>query len=139
MIAPLILLLFAQQTLLLAQQTPVSPEAPTSTPAQIPAQGQPAAFRQADGGSRPGVDVCSRQQRPEVVPDVAAALAVRDPRLVGEVDETPVTTQHSINLDGKTINYTATVAQMPLKTVSGETEAHIFYVAYTLNGVNRPG
>src|ERR1039458_9835237 len=35
---------------------------------------------------------------------------------------------------GKTLSYTATVAQMRLKTASGDTEAHIFYVAYTLDG-----
>lgn len=52
----------------------------------------------------------------------------------GEVDETPVVTKHSITVDGKTLNYTATVAQMPLKDASGETEAHIFYMAYTLDG-----
>jgi carboxypeptidase C (cathepsin A) len=57
------------------------------------------------------------------------------PAVGGEVDETPVVTKHSITLDGKPINYTATVAQMPLKDASGETEAHIFYMAYTLDGV----
>ncbi len=41
-----------------------------------------------------------------------------------------------MQLNGKTINYTATVAQMPLKTASGETEAHIFYMAYTMDGVD---
>ncbi|HYW27853.1 MAG TPA: peptidase S10, partial [Terriglobales bacterium] len=41
--------------------------------------------------------------------------------------------------NGKTINYTATVAQMPLKDASGETEAHIFYVAYTLDGADDKG
>jgi len=46
-----------------------------------------------------------------------------------------VVTHHSINVDGKTLNYTATVAQMPLKDASGKTEAHIFYMAYTLDGV----
>jgi len=51
----------------------------------------------------------------------------------GEIDETPVVTHHSIAVDGKTIDYTATVAQMPLKDPSGETEAHIFYMAYTLD------
>ncbi len=50
------------------------------------------------------------------------------------MDETPVVTHHSITVDGKTLNYTATVAQMPLKDASGETEAHIFYMAYTLDG-----
>ncbi|HEV2689323.1 MAG TPA: hypothetical protein VGV35_12240, partial [Bryobacteraceae bacterium] len=58
------------------------------------------------------------------------------PAIGGEVDETPVVTHHSINAGGKTINYTATVAQMPLKNASGETEAHIFYMAYTLDGVS---
>ena len=31
--------------------------------------------------------------------------------------------------------YTATVGQMPLKNSAGETDAHIFYMAYTLDGV----
>jgi carboxypeptidase C (cathepsin A) len=57
------------------------------------------------------------------------------PALGGDVDETPVVTHHSVTVDGKTLNYTATVAQMPLKDPAGETEAHIFYMAYTLDGV----
>jgi len=56
------------------------------------------------------------------------------PAVDGDIDETPVVTHHSIAVDGKTLNYTATVAQMPLKNASGETEAHIFYMAYTLDG-----
>ena len=62
-------------------------------------------------------------------------MAGPGPAIGGEIDETPVVTHHSINLDGKTLNYTATVAQMPLKNASGDTEAHIFYMAYTLDGV----
>lgn len=58
------------------------------------------------------------------------------PAIGGEVDEKPVVTQHSINVRGKTLHYTATVAQMPLANASGETEAHIFYMAYTLDGVS---
>ncbi|HEX4749755.1 MAG TPA: peptidase S10 [Bryobacteraceae bacterium] len=56
------------------------------------------------------------------------------PAVGGEIDETPVVTHHSITVRGKTLNYTATVAQMPLKNPEGETEAHIFYMAYTLDG-----
>ena len=58
------------------------------------------------------------------------------PAVGGEVDETPVVTKHSIQVNGKTLAYTATVAQMPLKDASGETEAHIFYTAYTLDGAD---
>jgi carboxypeptidase C (cathepsin A) len=43
-----------------------------------------------------------------------------------------------VTVDGKALNYTATVAQMPLKDPAGETEAHIFYMAYTLDGVTDP-
>jgi carboxypeptidase C (cathepsin A) len=57
------------------------------------------------------------------------------PAVGGEVDETPVVTHHTITVGGKTLNYTATVAPMPLKDAGGETEAHIFYMAYTLDGV----
>jgi carboxypeptidase C (cathepsin A) len=61
-------------------------------------------------------------------------LAGPGPAVGGEIDETPVVTHHSITVDGKILNYTATVEQMPLKNASGETEAHIFYMAYTLDG-----
>jgi|SRR5271157_3616233 len=50
-----------------------------------------------------------------------------------DVDETPVVTHHSVQGGGKALNYTATAAQMPIKNAAGETEAHIFYVAYTLD------
>ena len=49
------------------------------------------------------------------------------------MDEKPIVTHHEIEVGGKTIKYTATVAQMPLKDASGDTEAHIFYTAYTLD------
>jgi carboxypeptidase C (cathepsin A) len=57
------------------------------------------------------------------------------PAVGGVADETPAVTHHSIQVSGKTLTYTATAAQMPLKDAAGETEAHIFYVAYTLDGV----
>src|ERR1035441_9094200 len=53
------------------------------------------------------------------------------PAIGGDVDEAPAVTQHSIQVNGKTLNYTATAAQMPLKDSAGETETHIFYVDYT--------
>src|SRR5258706_14332997 len=61
------------------------------------------------------------------------------PAVGGEIDETPVVTKHSINVGGQTLNYTATVAQMPLKDAAGETEAHIFYMAYALDSATDAG
>src|ERR1035438_9118194 len=50
-----------------------------------------------------------------------------------KVDESPVLTHHEITLHGKALKYTATVAQMPILDASDETEAHMFFVAYTLD------
>ena len=82
----------------------------------------------------------SAPEPPQAVPGGRGRGGVSGPgpAIGGEIDETPVVTHHSINVGGKEINYTATVAQMPLKSASGETEAHIFYMAYTLDGAE-PG
>jgi len=108
--APFLLLMLAQQT--------------AQTPAAAPAQTQAVATENPGGRSGGG----GRGRGGVSGPGPALGS--------GEVDETPVVTHHSINVDGKTIAYTATVAQMPLKNASGETEAHIFYMAYTLDGVS---
>ena len=51
-------------------------------------------------------------------------------------DEPPVVTIHSARVGGRQINYTVTTGFMPIKhAVSGETEARIFYMAYSLDGV----
>jgi carboxypeptidase C (cathepsin A) len=87
-----------------------TPAAPAATPVQTPAPPAIPGGRGRGGIAGPG------------------------PAVGGEIDETPVVTHHSITVDGKVLNYTATAAQMPLKDASGETEAHIFYMAYTLDG-----
>src|SRR5499426_2534491 len=50
-------------------------------------------------------------------------------------EETPVVTHHEISAGGKTLKYTATVGMMPIKNREGETEARIFFMAYTLDDV----
>ncbi|MEP6538691.1 MAG: peptidase S10 [Bryobacteraceae bacterium] len=50
-------------------------------------------------------------------------------------EDKPVVTKHSIQLGGKTLSYTVTTGMMPIKTDSGETEANMFFMAYT---VERP-
>ena len=51
------------------------------------------------------------------------------------IDETPVITHHELQVNGQTLRYTATAAQMPINAVNGDNEAHMFYIAYTLDGV----
>jgi carboxypeptidase C (cathepsin A) len=117
MIAPLFFLMLAQavpQAQTEGQiQTPAATQGRAATPAAAPA----AAANPGGGRGRGG------------------GVAGPGPAVGGEVDETPVVTKHSINVDGKVLNYTATVQQMPIKNASGDTEAHIFYMAYTLDGV----
>src|SRR5689334_14021596 len=43
-------------------------------------------------------------------------------------------TRHSIDVAGRRLAYTATAGLMPLRNETGETEAEIFYIAYTLDG-----
>lgn len=47
----------------------------------------------------------------------------------------PTVTSHSLTVNGKTLDYTATVGLMPLKNEKDEIEAQIFYTAYTLDNV----
>lgn len=48
-----------------------------------------------------------------------------------KVDETPVMTTHEIEISGKSLRYTVTAGLMPIPDDKGETEAHIFFMAYT--------
>src|SRR5229473_3047988 len=52
-------------------------------------------------------------------------------------EEVPVITHHEITVGGKTLKYTATVGMMPIKNREGETEARIFFMAYTLDDVSK--
>jgi carboxypeptidase C (cathepsin A) len=47
----------------------------------------------------------------------------------------PIETQHELQLEGRTLRYTARAGTIPLKDDKDETEADIFFVAYELDGV----
>jgi carboxypeptidase C (cathepsin A) len=76
-------------------------------------------------------------QQPSAAPESAPKpVASPTPEARKEAPEqAPVVTHHEIHVGGKTLRYTATAGMMPLKnTDTGEVEAHIFYIAYTLDG-----
>ncbi len=127
MITPLLFLMLAQQV----PQAQTEGQIPTAPATQgRAAQTQtaaPAAQAPATPAATPGGGGRGR-----------GGVAGPGPAVGGDVDETPVITHHSMNLDGKTLNYTATVQQMPIRNAAGDTEAHIFYMAYTLDGVPDP-
>src|SRR5690349_8888901 len=46
----------------------------------------------------------------------------------------PIVTHHQMTVGGKSLKYTVTTGKLPLKNDKGETEAEIFFMAYTLDG-----
>ena len=86
---------------------------PSARPQQSPAP-QPAASPQATPSpmASPSPQRSPEQPRPE---------------------EPPVITHHEIRVGGKTLRYTATAGMMPIKNRDGETEARMFFMAYTLD------
>ena len=73
------------------------------------------------------------QTRPSPTPAPSSTPQIKD--------EPPVVTKHSIRINGRQLNYTATTGYMPIRNaVSGDIEARIFYMAYTLDDppVGRP-
>jgi carboxypeptidase C (cathepsin A) len=47
-----------------------------------------------------------------------------------------VRTKHTITVGGETLHYTATAGLLPIKSVTGELQAKMFFVAYTLDGAD---
>jgi carboxypeptidase C (cathepsin A) len=89
-----------------------------AAPATAPSTAPPA--QQTDTQARPA----STPARPAETPRPAAAPIV---------DETPVVTTHTSHINGKTLAYKVTTGFMPIRNQLGETEAHIFFMAYTLD------
>jgi carboxypeptidase C (cathepsin A) len=85
-----------------------------------------------------GAQQRNREDRqPSSAPAAAPAAAEAKPSEAKKeaAEPAPVVTHHEIHVGGKTLRYTATAGMMPLKNVdTGEVEAHIFYIAYTLDG-----
>jgi carboxypeptidase C (cathepsin A) len=52
--------------------------------------------------------------------------------------EKPVVTKHSIRAGGRTLNYTVTTGMMPIRSNTGEIEARMFFMAYTLDNGGGP-
>jgi carboxypeptidase C (cathepsin A) len=50
-----------------------------------------------------------------------------------EPEQPPVITHHELHINGRALKYTATAGLMPIKNADGDTHAHIFFIAYTLD------
>src|SRR5438874_2532785 len=92
-------------------------------------------FGQEEGQARrPAPPQATPTASPSASPSGGAAQrAAPQERPSPAAEETPVVTHHEIRAGGKTLRYTATTGMMPIKNRDGETEARIFFMAYTLD------
>lgn len=67
-------------------------------------------------------------------PSIAKPQETPPPAKQAAADDAPTVTKHSVRVGAKQLNYTVTTGFMPLKNaVTGDTEARIFFMAYTLD------
>jgi carboxypeptidase C (cathepsin A) len=68
-----------------------------------------------------------------------AGAAPADAGRSAPADEEPVVTDHELRAGGRTLRYTATTGYLPIRNAtSGDLEARIFFIAYTLDGGGKP-
>jgi carboxypeptidase C (cathepsin A) len=48
-------------------------------------------------------------------------------------DEPPIVTHHEMRIGGRALKYTATTGFLPIKSATGDVEARLFFMAYTLD------
>ena len=79
-----------------------------------------------------------QQRPPRTAPPDTQTTQGETPRPAPMPDEPPVITKHEIKAGSKTLKYTVTTGFMPVKNNQGETEARMFFMAYTLDGQSNP-
>jgi carboxypeptidase C (cathepsin A) len=82
-------------------------------------------FRPSGAGAQQGASVARGGASGA---STGATTGERDPTMI---DGAPSVTKHEIRIGGRVLRYTVTTGMMPLKSAAGETEARIFYMAYT--------
>ena len=99
-----------------------------------PALGQDGQGRRQAAGQQPP-PTAQASPSPSASPTGPPSAQARGPqeRPSPPAEEPPVVTHHEIRAGGKTLRYTATVGMMPIRNREGETEARIFFMAYTLD------
>jgi carboxypeptidase C (cathepsin A) len=72
----------------------------------------------------PGVSAQDKPQTPPAEKPVSPAT---------KADEPPIVTHHEVRVGGRALKYTATTGFLPIKSTTGDVEARLFFMAYTLD------
>ena len=87
-------------------------------------------------------DVAAFVQRAVGAARVNQVSAPQPASFAAITDGAPVTTEHSMSINGRTLRYTATAGLLPIRVnETGEPHGHVFFVAYTVaapSGTRRP-
>ncbi len=116
-----------------------SPDASASSPAGTPARAdtaKPSAQASARAASDANVNPARRNRASTARTTAATSDAASETKadtVIPVPPETTSVTQHSIRLNGRKIDYTATAGNLLLRNNAGQAEASVFYVAYTAN------
>ena len=86
----------------------------------------------------PVLEAQEHPKSPHEAVETPASVPAPAPAPAAPPVETISTTKHSIQINGKTLAYTATAGTLILKKDDTKPWASIFYVAYTLDGVQNP-
>ncbi len=112
-----------------AQQTQQPPRQHPAAKTAEPAQAQPQAPEQPRQPE-------ARAEEPQHQPPAAADHGDAAKPHWDMKEAAPVVTKHQVTLDGKVLHYTATAGRLPIRDLSGNIEAEMFFVAYTLDGAD---
>jgi carboxypeptidase C (cathepsin A) len=119
------------------------PPRPAKAPAQKAAPDQAATEKEAPPAARAKEEepphearAASERARSEQPQERGGSGGATNTSFHFDMKETaPSVTHHQITINGRTLRYTATAGRLPIKNGEGVTEALMFYVAYTADGV----
>src|SRR5579872_2248094 len=118
------------------QQPPPAPQ-PSTTPSQTEPAATPRSQRTEAEQQTPAREQARERETPAPAPAPGGFGGATNTSFHFDMKEpSPTVTHHSINVNGQTLRYTATAGRLPIKNGEGTTEALMFYVAYTLDGVD---
>ena len=92
-------------------------------------------FLLALGQAPPQPPAGANPQAPAPQAPAPAGDAKPDAARAAPAEEAPVVTHHEARAGGRTLEYTATTGFLPVRNpTSGDLEARVFFIAYTLEG-----
>ena len=75
---------------------------------------------------------------PEETKDATKPAKPEEKTIPLDVDKEPIVTEHTIDIEGKKLDYTVTTGMLALRDEFGEVQAGVFFIAYTLKREGDP-